>query len=76
MAIITDKSGDKSSKRTIAITFAINAILVGLFLTIYGAFKQIQTPTVVLTVFIGFLSSSLIALGFTLPEWFSKLGGK
>lgn len=76
MSILTDKSGDKSSKRLIAMTSGFTAIGLSIAVVIFACFKDIPNTTLITTLVITNFTTCLVALGLTLPEWFSKLGGK
>jgi len=72
--ILTDKSGDKSSKRTIAMVSGFTAITLSIIVVIFSIFKEIPNNTLIITLITTNFTTCLVSLGLTLPEWFSKKG--
>jgi len=76
MSVLTDKTGDKSSKRLIAMSSGFTGIALIIFVVILGCFIVIPNATLITTLIVTDLTTCLIALGFSIPEWFSKLRSK
>jgi len=76
MNTLKDKSGATSSKRVIAMTSGMTAIILTIIVVIAGIFKEITNTTLIVSLITANFTASLISLGLTIPEWFSKLGGK
>jgi len=76
MNTLKDKTGVTSSKRVIAMTSGFTAIALTVIVVIAGIFKEITNTTLIVSLITANFTASLISLGLTIPEWFSKLGGK
>ena len=74
MSTLTDKSGDKSSKRVIAMSSGFTAIALSIIVVIFGLFKEIPNSALIITLITTNFTTSMISLGLTIPEWFSKKG--
>lgn len=76
MGILTDKSGDKSSKRTMAMASGSTAIILSIVVVLIGLFKDVSNTSLIITLITTNFTTALICLGLTLPEWFSPKANK
>lgn len=71
MSILTDKTGDKSSKRLVGITTIFTAVLLSIIIVIYGLGHEVPNPTLINSVLTGLYTSGSIALGLSATENFA-----
>lgn len=71
MSILTDKTGDKSSKRLVGITTIFTAIILSVIIVIYGLSHEVPNPTLINSVLTGLYTSGSIALGLSATENFA-----
>ena len=76
LGFLKDNLGDNSSKRLTAFILLGCAVFIGLFSAIFALFAPIPAPSLILSIFGGFLGGALVSQGLTVPELFSNLTKK
>ena len=67
-----DWEGDKSSKRLMAFILLSFSLSIALFVVVFDAIKGWQSYELIKYIFSFSLGGSLLSLGLTIPEMFSK----